>query len=70
MALLVVAFIFGSQNVQPITLNYMIAKSEMTVAHAVSLFTVIGIFIGLLLSLLWKLLRVVKPKKTPKELSR
>jgi putative membrane protein len=58
--LLTVAFIFGSQNDQSLTLNYLIARAEMSVAQAVSLFTVIGIAIGLLLALLGKLLRVVK----------
>ena len=61
--LLAIAFIFGSQNEQSLTLNYLIARAEMTVAQAVSLFTVIGILIGLLLSLMWKLLRMVKPKR-------
>lgn len=63
--LLFVAFIFGSQNEQTFTLNYMIAKTEMSVAQAVSLFTVIGIVIGFLLSLLGRLIKAVKPKKAP-----
>lgn len=62
--LLVVAFIFGSQNSQPLTLNYIIARAELTVAQAVAIFTTIGIFIGLLISMLWKLSRALKPKKT------
>jgi putative membrane protein len=62
--LLVIAFIFGSQNAQPITLNYLIARSEMSLALAVSVFTTIGIILGLLLALLWKLLRAVKPKQS------
>ncbi|GHE90534.1 lipopolysaccharide assembly protein LapA domain-containing protein [Thalassotalea profundi] len=61
--LLVVAFIFGSQNEQTLTLNYLIARTELTVAAAVSLFTVIGFILGLLFALLWKLVRRVKPKK-------
>ena len=66
-----VAFIFGSQNEQTLTLNYLIARAEMSVAQAVSLFTVIGIAIGLLLALLGKLLRAVKPNRTnvPKKVS-
>ena len=43
----------------------MIAKTEMSVAQAVSLFTVIGIVIGFLLSLLGRLIKAVKPKKAP-----
>ncbi len=62
-ALLVVAFIFGSQNNQMLTLNYLIARTELTVAAAVSLFTIIGFFFGIAFSLLWKLIRAVKPKK-------
>jgi len=69
--LLTIAFIFGSQNEQTLTLNYLIAKAEMSVAQAVSLFTVIGIAIGLLLALLGKLLRAVKSGRTnvPKKVS-
>ncbi|GAA5137105.1 lipopolysaccharide assembly protein LapA domain-containing protein [Thalassotalea piscium] len=61
--LLIVAFIFGSQNDQSLTLNYLIARTEMTVAAAVSLFTTLGFFLGLLFALLWKLVRRIKPKK-------
>lgn len=61
-ALLVIAFIFGSQNNQIITLNYMIARTELSVAAAVSLFTIIGFFLGIFFSLLWKFIRMVKPK--------
>lgn len=57
-----IAFIFGSQNDQIITLNYLIARINMSVAAAVSLFTTIGFILGLLFALLWKLLRVVRPK--------
>lgn len=60
--LLITAFIFGSQNNQLITLNYMIAKTEISVAAAVSLFTSIGFFLGLLAVMLFKLLKVIKPK--------
>jgi len=62
--LLTIAFIFGSQNDQSLTLNYLIARAEMSVAQAVSLFTVIGIAIGLLLALFGKLLRAVKTDRT------
>ena len=60
--LLILAFIFGSQNNQLITLNYMIAKTEISVATAVSLFTSIGFFLGLLVVMLFKLLKIIKPK--------
>ena len=66
--LFTIAFIFGSQNDQMLTLNYLIAKTELSVAQAVSLFTGIGIFIGLLISLLWKLVRVIKPKSAKNKL--
>ena len=65
LALLLVAFIFGSQNDQMITLNYLIARTHLSVAEAVSLFTILGFFLGLLFALLWKLLRKIKPKTHP-----
>lgn len=55
--LLVVAFVFGSQNEQLLTLNYLIARTQMTVAAAVSLFTGLGFILGLLVTLLWRLIR-------------
>jgi len=58
--LLLIAFIFGSQNDQDIMLNYLVARTQMSVATAVSLFTVIGIFIGLSLALLWRFSRAIK----------
>ncbi|MDO6426946.1 LapA family protein [Thalassotalea sp. 1_MG-2023] len=61
--LLLIAFVFGSQNNQDITLNYLIAKQEMTVATAVSLFTVIGFFIGTLFSVLWKLTMAMRKRR-------
>ena len=61
--LLAVAFIFGSQNDQMLTLNYLIAKTNLSVAAAVSLFTTIGFVLGLLFALFWKLLRMIKPTK-------
>lgn len=61
--LIAIAFIFGSQNNQVITLNYMIAKTEITVAAAVSLFTSIGVLLGLLFALLWKLTASFKKRK-------
>ena len=58
-----IAFIFGSQNPQTITLNYMIARTELSVAQAVSLFTVLGIVIGILVTLMWRVSRVLKSKR-------
>jgi putative membrane protein len=63
--LLAIAFIFGSQNDQVLTLNYLIAKTNLSVAAAVSLFTSIGFVLGLLFALFWKLLRMMKPAKSP-----
>ncbi len=60
LVLLAVAFIFGSQNEQSFTLNYLIAKTEMTVAEAVSLFTGLGFLIGLLVTVLWRIVRKSK----------
>jgi len=54
---LVIAFVFGSQNEQLLTLNYLIARTEMTIAAAVSLFTGLGFILGLLVTLLWRLIR-------------
>ena len=61
--LLAIAFIFGSQNSQMLTLNYLVARVELSVAQAVSLFTLVGFILGLLVAFLWKLLTVIKPKK-------
>ncbi len=58
--LLAVAFIFGSQNDQLLTLNYLVARTEMTVAAAISLFTAIGFILGLLFTILWRLIRKAK----------
>ncbi|TWX52854.1 lipopolysaccharide assembly protein LapA domain-containing protein [Colwellia hornerae] len=63
-SLLVIAFIFGSQNEQTLTLNYLIARTELSVAAAVSLFTTLGFLLGLLFCLLWKFVRMIKPKKS------
>lgn len=60
---LVIAFVFGSQNEQLLSLNYLIARTEISVAAAVSLFTAIGFILGLLFSLLWRLTRVVRRRK-------
>jgi putative membrane protein len=58
--LLAIAFIFGSQNDQSFTLNYLIARTEMTVAAAVSLFTGLGFLLGLLVTILWRIVRKSK----------
>ena len=55
--LLAIAFVFGSQNEQIITLNYIAAKVDLSIAAAVSLFTSIGFVLGLLTTLLWRLMR-------------
>ena len=63
LTILAIAFIFGSQNPQTLTLNYMIARTDLSVAQAVSLFTVLGIIIGILVTLMWRISRVIKSKK-------
>lgn len=60
LALLAVAFIFGSQNEQLFTLNFLIARTEMSVAAAVSLFTGLGFVLGLLVTILWRIVRKSK----------
>ncbi len=60
---LAIAFIFGSQNDQVLTLNYLIAKTQMPVAAAVSLFTAIGFVLGLLFALFWKFFAMIKKSK-------
>lgn len=60
--LIAIAFVFGSQNEQIISLNYLVAKVDLSVATAVSLFTSIGFVLGLLATLLWRLIR--KSKKS------
>ncbi|TPH12766.1 LapA family protein [Litorilituus lipolyticus] len=54
---ILIAFIFGSQNDQIITLNYLIARSEITVAEAVSIFSALGFIIGILVTIVWRLVR-------------
>ncbi len=66
LAFLAIAFVFGSQNYQIITLNYVVARIDLSVASAVSLFTVLGFVLGLLFSLLLKLINAVKPNKSSK----
>lgn len=65
--LLVIAFIFWSQNDQAITLNYLIARTELSVAAAVTIFTTLGFVLGLLFSLLLKLIRMIRPKNQPSQ---
>lgn len=60
LVLLAVAFIFGSQNEQLLVLNYLIARTEMTVAAAMSLFTGLGFLLGLLVTILWRIIRKSK----------
>lgn len=61
-ALLVIAFAFGSQNNGMITLNYFIARTEMSIASAVSLFTFIGFLLGIFTTILWRLLSRMKKR--------
>ena len=65
--LVVLAFMFGSQNDQILSLNYFIAKIELTVAAAVSLFTLIGFVMGILFSMLWGLISKLKARKAQVE---
>jgi putative membrane protein len=58
--LLAIAFIFGSQNDQLLTLNYLVARTQVTVAAAVSLFTGLGFLLGLLVTILWRIVRKSK----------
>lgn len=58
--LLAIAFVFGSQNEQIISLNYFVARVELSIAATVSLFTAIGFVLGLLTTLLWRLVRKSK----------
>ena len=58
--LLFIAFIFGSQNEQTISLNYLVAKVDLPIAAAVSLFTTIGFVLGLLATLIWRFIRKSK----------
>jgi putative membrane protein len=46
--LLSIAFVFGSQNAQIITLNYLVAQVELTIATALSIFFGIGFCFGLI----------------------
>lgn len=62
--LLAVAFVFGSQNEQLIELNYIVAKTEISVSQAVSLFTFIGFLIGFVMSSLFSLTRRLKRRKS------
>ena len=61
--LVTIAFVFGSQNTQLVELNYLIARSEITVATAVSLFTILGFFIGVLTTITFQVYRALTKKK-------
>lgn len=65
---LMIAFIFGSQNEQLISLNYLIARTEISVAAAVSLFTAIGFVLGVLFSISWRLMRLLRKRKPSPQL--
>ena len=57
---LAIAFVFGSQNEQIIELNYIIARSNISVAMAVSIFTFIGFIIGVFAMLSFSISRKIK----------
>ncbi|WP_371189179.1 lipopolysaccharide assembly protein LapA domain-containing protein [Thalassotalea maritima] len=61
--LLLVAFIFGTQNKQIVELNFLIARADITVAMAVSIFTAIGVAIGIMLALVFSLQRKLARRK-------
>ncbi len=61
---LAIAFVFGTQNEQIIELNYIIARSELPIAQAVSIFTFIGFVIGVLTMTLVMLTRKIKRSKS------
>jgi len=61
---LVIAFIFGSQNEEIISLNYLIAKVELSIAMVASLFTAVGFILGLFSTLLWRMIRKDKKAQT------
>ncbi|NQY63399.1 MAG: LapA family protein [Alteromonadaceae bacterium] len=66
--LIAIAFVFASQNSQMMTLNYLIAQEELSVASAVSIFTLLGFILGLLVALMGKLLTVIKPKRVKNDI--
>ncbi len=66
LTLLAIAFVFGSQNHQLFTLNYLIARSELSVAMAVSIFTSIGFIIGVLVTLMWRFSKKLRRNKSIK----
>lgn len=63
---LAIAFVFGSQNEQLIELNYIIARSELRVAQAVSIFTFIGFVIGVFTMFTFMVARKLKRHKRAK----
>jgi putative membrane protein len=63
---LAIAFVFGSQNDQLIELNYIIARSELRVAQAVSIFTFIGFVIGVFTMFIFMMTRKLKRHKHAK----
>ena len=64
--LVAIAFIFGTQNNQIISLNYLIARVELSVAQAVSLFTLLGFLVGVFSALLWRVKRAITKRKINK----
>ena len=64
--LIALAFVFGTQNNQIISLNYLIARVELSVAQAVSLFTLLGFMLGVFMTLLWRVKRAIINRKVNK----
>ena len=59
-----IAFVFGTQNEQIIELNYIIARANISVAMAVSIFTLIGFVMGILTMISFMFGRKLKRLKT------
>ncbi|WNC70010.1 LapA family protein [Thalassotalea nanhaiensis] len=67
---LAIAFVFGTQNEQIIELNYIIARSNISVAMAVSIFTFIGFIIGMFTMFTFMISRRIKRFKQNKSVDK
>lgn len=67
---LAIAFVFGTQNEQIIELNYIIARSNISVAMAVSIFTFIGFIIGMFTMFTFMVSRRIKRFKHSKAVTK
>ncbi|WOH37952.1 LapA family protein [Thalassotalea fonticola] len=67
---LAIAFVFGTQNEQIIELNYIIARSNISVAMAVSIFTFIGFVIGMFTMFTFMISRRIKRYKHNKSVAK